>query len=90
MKHFPEKRAQGNLGSFFYPGREKYSLPYGEDISIGRALLNCRGYGSESHSLLFIFYSRLDAKNFACFMEEMSSEQRKEIDIYDETCEEKI
>lgn len=49
-----------------------------------------RETGSRKLGLFLFSYSRLDAKNFACFMEEMSSEQRKEIDIYDETCEEKI
>ena len=35
------------------------------DSSIGRALLESRGYGSESRSLSFLF---LDAKNTAAFM----------------------
>lgn len=35
------------------------------DSSIGRALLESRGYGSESRDLSFLF---LDAKNSAAFM----------------------
>ena len=39
------------------------------DSSIGRALLESRGYGSESRDLSFLF---LDAKNSAAFMRKVA------------------
>ena len=76
------KRAYGNMRSFlwrFSMGAKNAASIMEGDSSVGRALLDCRGRGSESHSLSF-FYSRIE-----CWREKrivlygrMSSEERKE------------
>lgn len=76
------KRAYGNMRSFlwrFITDAKNTGYFMEGDSSVGRALLDCRGHGSESHSLSF-FYSRIE-----CWREKrivlygrMSSEERKE------------
>ena len=61
------------------------------DSSVGRALLNCRGRGSEPHSLSF-FYSRIECwreKRIALYGR-MSSEERKEKCYYGKTSKDEL
>lgn len=66
------------------------SLMEGDSL-VGRALLDCRGRGSESHSLSF-FYSRIECwreKRIALYGR-MSSEERKEKCYYGKTSKDEL
>lgn len=88
------KRAYGNMRSFlwrFGAGAKNTAFFMEGDSSVGRALLDCRGRGSESHSLSF-FYSRIE-----CWREKrivlygrMSSEERKEKCYYGKTSKDEL
>ena len=75
MKHFPEKRAQGNLGSFFYPGAKNTASLMEKIAQLVERCLTAEVMGPSPILSFLFFYSRLDAKNSFCFMEEMSSEE---------------
>ena len=88
------KRAYGNMRSFLWRfgiGAKNTASFMEGDSSVGRALLDCRGRGSESHSLSF-FYSRIE-----CWREKrivlygrMSSEERKEKCYYGKTSKDEL
>lgn len=88
------KRAYGNMRSFlwrFGSGAKNASSLMEGDSSVGRALFDCRGRGSESHSLSF-FYSRIECwreKRIALYGR-MSSEERKEKCYYGKTSKDEL
>lgn len=88
------KRAYGNMRSFLWRfgiGAKNTASFMEGDSSVGRALLDCRGRGSEPHSLSF-FYSRIECwrEKHIVLYGRMSSEERKEKCYYGKTSKDEL